>query len=249
MDKVNNIWCVYKHTNKINGKKYIGITSLKPEVRWRKGKAYNSNTHFSAAIQKYGWDNFEHEIVFSNLTKEDAELKEIELISLCKSTNQNYGYNIQNGGMAHGKFTEESKYKMSLSQKNKHKDGDNGRATRVKCENVIYDTIKQCAEHYQIKKDTMESWLRGDRCMPIKFYNMGLQYVDKENHIKVSQNKRRTKNNDKPEKVFCDGIVFNTLKECSDYYHKKYTTMYSWLRGYNSMPIYWVEKGLKYITN
>lgn len=49
-----NKYYVYLHYNKINHKRYYGITSEKtPEIRWRKGYAHNS--HFQAAIKKYGW--------------------------------------------------------------------------------------------------------------------------------------------------------------------------------------------------
>ena len=46
---------VYCHTNKINGKKYIGITSKKPEYRWNNGKGYSTQIVFARAIEKYGW--------------------------------------------------------------------------------------------------------------------------------------------------------------------------------------------------
>lgn len=65
-------YVVYCHTNKINGKRYIGITSRKPERRWRNGEGYYHNQHFYASIQKYGWHNFMHEILYSDLKKEDA---------------------------------------------------------------------------------------------------------------------------------------------------------------------------------
>ena len=90
-------FCVYKHTSP-SGKVYIGITGQKPERRWQRGKAYGENLHFFAAIQKYGWDNFKHEILFENLTKEEAEAKEIELIAQYNSTDRAYGYNISSGG-------------------------------------------------------------------------------------------------------------------------------------------------------
>lgn len=93
-------YSVYCHTNKINGKKYIGITKMKPSRRWLNGEGYKKSRHFYLAIQKYGWDNFEHDILFENLTKQEACQREIELIKLFKTTNQEYGYNISSGGQS-----------------------------------------------------------------------------------------------------------------------------------------------------
>ena len=92
------MYTVYKHTNNQNGKVYIGITSKKPEYRWNSGKNYSNNEHFFSAINKYGWDNFSHEILFENLIKEEAEEKEIQLIKEYNSTDENFGYNLSPGG-------------------------------------------------------------------------------------------------------------------------------------------------------
>lgn len=92
-------WTVYKHTSP-TGKVYIGITSRKPEIRWAGGLGYKANDYFFKAIQKYGWDNFKHEILFKNLTQEEAENKEIELIAQYQSNNRKCGYNISSGGHA-----------------------------------------------------------------------------------------------------------------------------------------------------
>lgn len=88
----NKIWYVYQHTNLINGKSYIGITCQKPELRWGKeGNNYRQQTKFYNAIIKYGWDNFKHEILFSNLTQEEALIKETKLIS--QNNSVLHGYN------------------------------------------------------------------------------------------------------------------------------------------------------------
>ena len=105
------MYTVYKHTCP-NGKVYIGITSQKLENRWRKGKGYCKNTLFHRAIEKYGWDNLKHETLFENLTKEEAEQKEIELISSHKSNERECGYNVANGGQCVGMFSEETKEKL-----------------------------------------------------------------------------------------------------------------------------------------
>lgn len=92
-------FCVYMHTNKINGKKYIGQTCKKPSKRWGlNGEKYRTCPHFYNAIYKYGWENFEHEILFDGLTVDEANEKEKELIEFYKSADDRFGYNIRFGG-------------------------------------------------------------------------------------------------------------------------------------------------------
>ena len=114
-------WCVYCHTNKINGKKYIGQTCQNPpEKRWGKdGSNYDTTPHFFSSIQKYGWDNFEHEIIANNLTMQEALDMEAKLIATFDTTNQNKGYNLVPFGVGTSgyKHTDESKRKMSEAKK------------------------------------------------------------------------------------------------------------------------------------
>lgn len=112
------MYTVYMHKNKINGKVYIGITSQKPEVRWNNGIGYRK-TYFHNAIKKYGWDNFEHIILFSNLTRSEAIEKEIDLIQIFNSTNQEYGYNIATGGEINCGYHLSEEKKKHLSEINK----------------------------------------------------------------------------------------------------------------------------------
>lgn len=109
------MYCVYKHTNKLNGKVYIGITSRDPVSRWgNMGKNYKTSPHFYFSICKYGWDNFDHDILYIGLTKEDACAKEIELISFYRSNNPLFGYNMTSGGDCPTMSTE-SRAKLSKS--------------------------------------------------------------------------------------------------------------------------------------
>ena len=109
------MYTVYKHQNKINGKIYIGITMQEPEKRWgNNGINYKTSPHFYAAIQKYGWNNFDHEILFENLTHDEACSKEQELIKYYNSMNREFGYNSTSGGDVFI-MNEETKQKISHS--------------------------------------------------------------------------------------------------------------------------------------
>lgn len=107
---------IYEHIFP-NGKIYIGMTCQKPERRWNYGKNYKSNIYMFNAIQKYGWDNIKHKILYENLSEKEAEQKEIELIAKYKSNNRIYGYNIENGGNHNGKINEEIRHRLSESHK------------------------------------------------------------------------------------------------------------------------------------
>lgn len=93
------LYCVYCHQNKINGKRYIGQTKQVPEERFGKnGSNYSRCVHFYNAINKYGWDAFDHYIIQDNLTKEQADELESINIAFYNTTNPKYGYNLQSGG-------------------------------------------------------------------------------------------------------------------------------------------------------
>lgn len=111
-------YIIYEHINKINGKRYIGQTSQKPEYRWNHGEGYKNSTYFYSAIKKYGWDNFEHNILYVDLTKEEANKKEQELIKKYDLTNRTNGYNSDEGGNNKTPSLE-TRMKQSISAQNR----------------------------------------------------------------------------------------------------------------------------------
>lgn len=109
---------IYKHRNNINNKIYIGQTN-NIKKRWNPSR-YKDSPRFYNAIQKYGWDNFTHEILSEIEDQNEADNQEIALIEYFDSTNPEKGYNISHGGNAptRGKhLSEETRKKMSVSKK------------------------------------------------------------------------------------------------------------------------------------
>lgn len=109
--------CVYVHINKINGKMYVGQTihGDRPHKRWDNGNGYKHCPYFWKAIQKYGWDNFDHEIIANNLTAQEADNFEILLIEKLNTMNPNMGYNLEPGGTKNKVLSEATKKKISES--------------------------------------------------------------------------------------------------------------------------------------
>lgn len=198
----NNLFCVYVHIAP-NGKKYYGITSRPPCKRWSRGNGYRGNRHFYNAIQKYGWDNFKHEIIEENLTLEEATELEKEMIQKYNTSCPKYGYNHTKGGEFAFEVTEESRLKMSesakkrgMSEKLKYytqnmppKDGVN-----VYYDGQVFISVKACADYMGIKRGTLDGYLRGIDAMPEEYKEKGLSrfgipctYIlsDKARHKKV----------------------------------------------------------------
>ena len=161
-------YIIYKHTNKINNKVYIGQTN-NYKKRCTPGN-YASSPYFYHAIQKYGWDNFQHQILKQNLTAEQANKQEIFYIQYYHATDNNYGYNIANGGALkrnysgknnpfYGKHhTEQTKRK--LSEQHKHI-----RTKAIECINTgeIFESAAIAGKWCKITKQNIQRCCKGGR--------------------------------------------------------------------------------------
>ena len=210
---------IYKITNMVNGKVYIG-QSVDVEVRWRSHKSelrgnYHENPYLQNSWNKYGEDNFKFEIIES-CNQEDLNKLEIYYIkeynSYIRAENSN-GYNMTEGGD-----------KPPLGN------------IRVICEGVIFESIKKCAEYYNIPITTITSWLNGNSKMPKKFFDMGLRYLDKENNIEIASLNYVG--------VWCDNILYKNITILSEITGISDSTLQAWVSKTTPMPKEWYDRGL-----
>lgn len=110
-------YTVYMHKFP-NGKTYIGVTRQTVERRWREGRGYFGQPVYDA-ILKYGWDNIEHIILETNLTKEQAEESEKRYIREYNSLSHGNGYNIETGGYLTESISAETKAKIGNANRGK----------------------------------------------------------------------------------------------------------------------------------
>lgn len=115
-------YILYKHTSP-SGKVYIGITSRAIARRWGvSGCGYRAQPYFWNAIQKYGWNNFKHEILLYGLSRQEASDREKEFIAKYHSNDPNYGYNLTTGGETGYNFSPVIVAKQSEGLKRKWRD-------------------------------------------------------------------------------------------------------------------------------
>ena len=196
-----NNYKVYVHINKINGKKYYGITKQEVKNRWANGKGYSKNEHFTNSINKYGWDNFEHIIVAKGLTEDEAKWLEIELIREHDTTNRDKGYNITKGGEGTNgyKHSEETKKKISEAGKGK---------------TISEEQRKKLSEAMKGKTHTEEARKKMSEA------KKGHE-VSEETRRKFSEamKTRKGKNSPRATKVYCIELnkYFDTITEACEY--------------------------------
>ena len=101
---------IYKLTNKINGKCYIG-QSVNPKQRWYSYKSLNCKDQpkIYNALKKYGPNNFTYEIIATGFNKYNLDYLE-DIYEILHDSIVG-GYNIKRGG-ATGRHSENSKEKM-----------------------------------------------------------------------------------------------------------------------------------------
>ena len=177
-------YSVYCHTSP-TGKKYVGITSTAPEKRWRYGRGYEDNFHFYRAIQKYGWESFDHEILHTDLSKEDAMQIEMDLVREWKLTDRQYGYNLREGG--NGPFSEESRKKMGLSRI-----GNTNCLGRVMSDEAKHKISESLKAYYQDRPGTFTGKHHSEslrQALKERSFSIETRSKMRENHADVSGSK------------------------------------------------------------
>jgi len=181
---------IYKITNLINGKIYIGQTTQEdPYKRIQfhfKRSEYKSL--ISDAIQKYGKENFIWEIILTCFTQNTLNEMEIYFINKYKSRFNENGYNIKFGGENGGKLPEESKRKIG-----------NGIKKWYETHNHPFKGKEFSKEH----KEALSKVRKGTYTE--KQHNSRLESV-KKSYIKVKAT------NIKTDEIY----IFNSIKECAD---------------------------------
>ena len=165
---------IYEHVNKYNNKKYIGITSKNTNIRWgENGINYKSNKIFFNDILKYGWINFEHNILFSGLNSTEAKRIERDLILKYKTFDINYGYNIR----ISDNWSEDFKMKLkSIKTDSVREKQRKENKKQVYCDNKIFESVKSCATYYGVNVSTLSTWLNGYINMPKEYKEKGLKF-------------------------------------------------------------------------
>ena len=115
------IYSIYRFVNQINGKCYVGFTQ-DIKKRYDNHKAYSKikDTPFYKAIRKYGWDNFDFEILYQSFDKEHC-LNEMESFFIRENNSYGHtGYNLTFGGEGGSRpMSEYVKKKVSKRMKGK----------------------------------------------------------------------------------------------------------------------------------
>ena len=111
------IYSIYKATNKLTGKAYIGFTQeFKNRISSHKKRYKVKKSKFYDAIKSYGWDNFEWEVIYQSLERKYC-LDVMEQFFIVEYDTFNNGYNMTKGGegLNNDSISIESRQKMSAA--------------------------------------------------------------------------------------------------------------------------------------
>lgn len=142
------------HMLKSDGRKYIGITKHgeDPNKRWQNGNGYIDQDYFYNAIRKYGWDAFEHMVLFNGLTKEQAVLKEKACIKLFNTQDRLSGFNLTAGGDGVTELPSAVRTKIILSNTKHYISEDELKH----CYIDLKWTMRSCAKHFNCSVNTIQ---------------------------------------------------------------------------------------------
>lgn len=156
---------IYKITNKINNKIYIGMTTKDIEVRWKQhlkvSKNKNNKNHrlIHKAILKYGIENFIFEKLYETDVINLEHLKELEIKYIKEYNSFESGYNLTKGG--------DGTYGYKLSQERKEYLSQLYLGTKLSNEHKNNITKGLLNRHYKTSDETKSKIKNSQHKKPI----------------------------------------------------------------------------------
>ena len=269
---------VYIHINKKDGYKvYVGQARGRVKGRWNNGTGYKGQYFWNKGIKKYNWkEDYIHIVLCYGLTQEQVDDLEIALIAIFKSTDKELGYNIAHGGNSVGMHSEETRKKISESNKGEkhymygkhHSEETRKKMSEANKGKYTGENSPNYAKHHseEHKKKIGEAQ-KGKKFSEEHKKKMSEAHKGKtlsdETRNKMSEAQKgktlsdetkkkigeaqKGKKNAKAKKIHCDGMIFGSMKECAEFYNIPYGTMKTWLRK-NKIRLDFQELGLRYAT-
>lgn len=189
-------YTVYMHENKINGKKYFGMTGQDPEKRWLKGTNYRTCHAIRRAFEKYGWDGFNHVIIQSGLSREEACELEQKLIAENHTQDPNLGYNICGGGGGMVGFHHTPEECQRISERMRGENNPNFGKPLPEWQKELLRSINLGSKHTEEHKRKIGDSLRGRK------------HVSEEGKRHIAETHSKSVIRD-------DGIVFCSIREAA----------------------------------
>lgn len=234
---------IYKATNKINGKAYVGQTVFSLENRRdrhiREALNRKDNCYFHRAIRKYGIEKFDWEILQERDTIEDLNRLEMYYIGLYDTFEKGYNLTLGGKGSIGFKHTKESRKKMSEvrigmkpSEGAKKKISESLIGRKFSEETKRKMSKAQSGKKHPMygKKHTEESKLKMSLSrMGNKNHFHGKYHTEETkrnmSQIRIKKGLSKDKNNPRARPVIINNKHFDTRKQAAEYLNVSPTTV------------------------
>lgn len=223
------MYTIYRYTNTVNGKIYIGQTRNTLEHRANKGRGYIESRHFGNAIKKYGWDVFKPDVLAQVETAEEANELEKYYIKTMNSRDPKIGYNIEEGGKNH-EPTEEWCEAISNRAKERYKD---------KTKNPMYgkkhshETLQKMREKKLGENNPMYGKHWTEKQYEAMNHRKKPTFTDEwREHATANILRVVEECVKKPVRCIEDNMRFDTVTDAANYYGVKVSTLSGHMHGY-----------------
>lgn len=204
------MYIVYKATNIINNKVYIGATttSLNQRMQEHLRHAKDINTDFAKDIIKYGGSNFDWEILQEADSKDELYKLEKYYIEKYNTFQSDKGYNMTNGGVKNYKLSNKSTAYLYGSK--------NPAAKKIIDLNTlkIYETIKYLSNDIGYSSQSIRKSILHNTPLNNHYY----EYYDENKNYKKLNNNFKNKCR-KPVRNITTGETFKTISQAAIKYN------------------------------